>query len=95
MTKEKLIEQLKSDYPILTKQSNDEVITLNQDEYEQTIDAWADVQLAKIAKAAEAEAQVAAKVAAQAKLEALGLTVNDLQALGLGGNQIWQQEEQV
>ena len=86
MTKEKLIEQLKSDYPILTKQSNDEVITLNQDEYEQTIDAWADVQLAKIAKAAEAEAQVAAKVAAQAKLEALGLTVNDLQALGLGGN---------
>ena len=32
---------------------------------------------------AEAEALAAAKAAAQAKLEALGLTVEDLQALGL------------
>lgn len=28
----------------------------------------------------------AAKIAAQAKLQALGLTANDLKALGLGGN---------
>ena len=33
--------------------------------------------------AAEAEAKVQAKAAAQAKLAALGLTVEDLQALGL------------
>ena len=32
---------------------------------------------------AETEAKAAAKAAAQAKLEALGLTVEDLQALGL------------
>ena len=32
---------------------------------------------------AQAEAKAAAKAAAQAKLEALGLTVEDLQALGL------------
>jgi hypothetical protein len=35
------------------------------------------------AKAAEAEAKAEAKAAAQAKLAALGLTVEDLQALGL------------
>ena len=35
------------------------------------------------AKAAEAEARAEAKAAAQSKLEALGLTVEDLQALGL------------
>jgi uncharacterized protein YfcZ (UPF0381/DUF406 family) len=35
------------------------------------------------AKAAEAEAKAAAKTAAQAKLAALGLTVEDLTALGL------------
>jgi hypothetical protein len=83
MTKQQLIKQFKLDYPTLTKQSNDEVITLDQDEYEQTIDAWADVELAKIAKAAEDEAKAEAKSAAQAKLAALGLTVEDLQALGL------------
>lgn len=35
------------------------------------------------AKAAEAEAKAEAKAAAQAKFAALGLTVEDLQALGL------------
>ena len=35
------------------------------------------------ARKAEAEAKAAAKVAAQAKLATLGLTVEDLQALGL------------
>ena len=83
MTKQQLIKQFKLDYPTLTKQSNDEVITLDKDEYEQTIDAWADVELAKIAKAAEDEAKAEAKSAAQAKLAALGLTVEDLTALGL------------
>ena len=41
-----------------------------------------DVETAK-ARQAEAEAKSTAKAAAQAKLEALGLTVNDLAALGL------------
>jgi hypothetical protein len=83
MTKQQLIEQFKLDYPTITKQVDDEVITLDQDEYEATIDAWADAQLLKLAKQAEAEAKAAAKTAAQAKLAALGLTVEDLQALGL------------
>ena len=37
----------------------------------------------RIANKAEAEAKVEAKLAAQAKLSKLGLTVEDLQALGL------------
>ena len=41
------------------------------------------LQAKVIANKAEAEAKAAAKQAAQAKLAALGLTVEDLQALGL------------
>lgn len=37
----------------------------------------------KLQKEAETEAKAAAKTAAQAKLAALGLTIEDLQALGL------------
>jgi hypothetical protein len=83
MTKQQLINEFKADYPTLTKQVNDDVITLDQDEYEATIDAWADATLAKEAKQAEALAKAETKAAAQAKLAALGLTVEDLTALGL------------
>lgn len=38
------------------------------------------------AQQAEAEAKAEAKATAEAKLAALGLTTEDLQALGLGGN---------
>lgn len=38
------------------------------------------------ARKAEAEAKAQAKAAAEAKLAALGLTTEDLKALGLGGN---------
>jgi hypothetical protein len=38
------------------------------------------------AQSAEAEAKAQAKAAAEAKLAALGLTSDDLKALGLGGN---------
>ena len=41
----------------------------------------------KLAKQLQEEApQIAAKAAAEAKLAALGLTTEDLKALGLGGN---------
>ncbi len=40
-------------------------------------------QAAEIARQAEAQAKADAKAAAQSKLAALGLTVEDLQALGL------------
>jgi len=44
------------------------------------------IEQVKADEIAEAEAKAEAKAAAQAKLTALGLTVEDLTALGLGGN---------
>ncbi len=78
MTKQQLIEQFKLDFPTLTKQFNDEVITLNKDEYEATIDAWADAQLSKLAKQAEAEAKAQAKADL---LERLGITEDEAKLL--------------
>jgi membrane protein involved in colicin uptake len=46
----------------------------------------ADAKAFADAKAAEANAKAVAKAAAEAKLAALGLTADDLKALGLGGN---------
>ena len=71
MTKQQLIEQFKLDYPTITKQVDDEVITLDQDEYEATIDAWADAQLLKLAQQAEAAAKA---TQTPALLERLGIT---------------------
>jgi hypothetical protein len=45
--------------------------------------AWDDGNKAKAAKDA---AEIAKRTAAEAKLAALGLTTDDLKALGLGGN---------
>jgi hypothetical protein len=53
---------------------------LSSQEYEATIKDWAQARLDKQAKTQEA---TAAKEAAQAKLGALGLTADDLKALGL------------
>jgi hypothetical protein len=83
MTKNELIAQYKTDYPTLTKGVNDEILTLDAQEYEATIAQWADNQIAK--EEAEKSAE-AAKESAQAKLAALGLTTDDLKALGLGNN---------
>ena len=52
---------------------------LNAEELAQKVIDEANIQAATTARQAEAEA----KAAAQAKLTALGLTVEDLQALGL------------
>jgi hypothetical protein len=66
----------------------DEVIIREMTDEEQAIrNAEVAEYNAKIAaEAAEVEAAKLAKEAAQAKLAALGLTTDDLKALGLGGN---------
>jgi hypothetical protein len=56
---------------------------LTTEQYEAKIEEWATARLDKLSKLAEAET---AKVAAQTKLAALGLTTDDLKALGLGNN---------
>ena len=63
----------------LFKQIGEEVVEYTAEEYAQQA---ADEQAALVWKAEE-DARKAAKVAAQAKLEALGLTTEDLKALGL------------
>jgi hypothetical protein len=78
MNKTQIIEQLKSEYPTLTKGINDEVIELDATEYEATIDAWADAQLLKLAKQAEAEAKAEAKAEL---LERLGITEDEARLL--------------
>lgn len=80
MTIDKKIAELKKSYPTLTKGVNDETIEMNVDEYEATILQWAQNLVDQENKQAEADA---AKAAAQAKLTALGLTADDLKALGL------------
>jgi hypothetical protein len=84
MTKNEMIAKLKLEYPTL-KTGDDEngYVALTSKDYEETISEWADTELAKIAAEQEAEAALAAKAAAQAKLELLGLTADDLEALGL------------
>lgn len=77
------IAQLKTQYPTLTKGVNDQVIELSAAEYETTIGQWAEYELqAEANEEAKIQAE-AAKLSAQAKLAALGLTTDDLKALGL------------
>lgn len=68
----------------------DDYSTIKWDVLEGEAPTWAELEVAHQAvKAAEAaaEAEAAAKKAsAEAKLAALGLTADDLKALGLGGN---------
>ena len=78
MTKQQLINQFKLDFPTLTKQINDDVITLDQDEYEATINAWADSTLSKKAAKLEAQQARATKISAYQKL---GLTEAEIEAL--------------
>ena len=80
-TKLELIENYKSTYPVLKRGSDEEgYVELNDREYQATIEQWADDELA----AAEIkENYLAAKAAVTAKLAALGLTTDDLKALGL------------
>jgi hypothetical protein len=83
MTIETKIAELKTLYPTLTKGIDDEVIVLDATEYEETIAQWAANEIAAEETLAAKEAS---KVSATAKLAALGLTTDDLKALGLGTN---------
>lgn len=80
-TLEEIVLELKAENPTLRSGNDEDGYTdLNPEEYEAQIKQWADNLLATQTAAAEAEA---AKTAAEAKLVALGLTPEDLKALGL------------
>lgn len=79
MTKTQMMAQIKKDNPKAFNNVNGEQIEITGDAYEALIEQWADVELAK---EAEEAAKAAAKASAEAKLAALGLTADDLKALG-------------
>jgi hypothetical protein len=82
-TKQELIAQCKAENPKMIATILGEEIELSAEEYEKACSDWADMRLMQIAdENAKAQAE-ADKSAAQAKLAALGLTADDLKALGL------------
>ena len=80
-TKLEIITELKAQHPTLRSGSEETGYTdLSESDYEATIETWAqDLHSKLLAEVKAAEA----KDAAQAKLAALGLTADDLKALGL------------
>jgi len=78
MTKQEKINELKLKFATLNKQINNEIITLDQKEYEATINDWADAILTKEAAKLEAEQARQTKIAAYEKL---GLTPAEIEAL--------------
>lgn len=78
MTKAQKISELKVQYPTLTKGINDEVIELDIQEYEETIERWAVAELAQEAETAAAEAAATAKTALLARL---GITSDEAKLL--------------
>lgn len=81
MTKDEIIADLKTKNPVM-KSGNDTdgYVEFTKEEYEAQINEWADylIEDAEIKEKTEAE-----KATATAKLAALGLTTDDLKALGL------------
>jgi hypothetical protein len=86
-TKSEIIAELKSEHPTLRDGSEElGYRELTSEQYEDTIERWAGWILSQEELEAAQLATLAAKAAAEAKLAALGLTTDDLKALGLGGN---------
>jgi hypothetical protein len=83
-TKSQIIKDLKLAYPVI-KDGNDTdgYVELSDVEYDARIEVWANNELEELTEQAEAEAKATAKAAAEGKLAALGLTTDDLRALGL------------
>lgn len=78
-TKQEMIDLLKADFPTLRIGGDDVGYTeLSAEEYEATIDQWADARLARQAKTAEAETKAQAKAEL---LERLGITEQEAQLL--------------
>jgi len=78
MTKEQKIATLKSQYPTITKQINDEIVEITGKDYQTLLSDWADVQLNREAKEAEAETKATAK---SDVLDRLGITEDEAKLL--------------
>jgi len=81
-TKEELIAQCKAENPIMVSVINGEEIELTGAEYDKACNDWAEMRLEQMTLENKINAAEAAKESAKAKLAALGLTLEDLKALG-------------
>jgi len=81
-TLKQMIEIIRAENPDGIRVGSDEVgyTNLDLDQYEAQLKDWAEARLDKLARLENTES---AKTTAQAKLAALGLTTDDLKALGL------------
>ena len=83
MTKKELIEQYKLENPTLRRGSEEDGYEeITGAEYDAIIESWADAQITKDAKIAEAEAKAESRAAL---LDKLGITEDEAKLL-LGGN---------
>ena len=78
MTKNELITQFKKDYPILTMVFNGVETVLESEQYEETIEGWADAQLDKEQQARDLLKSESERAAL---LERLGLTADEAKLL--------------
>jgi ribosome assembly protein YihI (activator of Der GTPase) len=78
MSKLTKIQQLKKEYPIITKQVNEEIIEIDLDEYEATLDAWADAIIVMESKQAELDNKISARTEL---LQRLGITADEAKLL--------------
>ena len=77
-TKAQKIAELKLKHPTISKGVNDEVLLLDANEYKDTIEKWAEVELAQETELAQAEANVQAKAEL---LVRLGITADEAKLL--------------
>jgi hypothetical protein len=83
-TRAEIIANFKKEYPTLKSGSDETGYTdLSAQDYEATMSKWADNAIAEAELAEQQAAKETAKAEAQAKLAAIGLTTDDLKALGL------------
>jgi len=77
-----ITQELKAAYPTLTKGNNDDVITLESDEYESVIAEWAKDKLAAQDKEAlDAAAAIQNEADKEALLAKLGITADEAKLL--------------
>lgn len=78
MTKSQVIAKLKTEYPTLNKGVDNQIVELDEKEYNETIAFWAENIIAKQQLEIEAETKAQAKTAL---LERLGITEDEAKLL--------------
>lgn len=82
MTKQEIVAEFTQNHLTIDKMVNEQIVTLDQDDYEATIESWADAFFIKQNQRLEADAQAQAKATAKAALlQRLGITEDEARLL--------------